>query len=187
MKTSAKLAIAALTSIVLGFSGPVLADPPPHAKAHGWRAKHRGHTGYEWDFDYGIETGTCNRQAVATVLGGVTGGLIANRVADRDNRTVATLIGAAAGAFIGNRIGKRLDEADQACMGHALELSRSGQPVRWTNETTGMRYELSPGADRNRDGSQCREFDLVAMQGSDTSRTHGLACQSARGVWEVIG
>jgi len=187
MNTITKLVSTSLVAAVVGLSGPALADPPPHAKAHGWRAKHVGHTGYEWDVDYGVTAGTCNRKAIATVLGGVTGGYIANRVADGDNRTIATIIGAAAGALIGNRIGRALDAADEACVGHALELADGGRPVRWTNESTGVSYQVRPGEDRMRNGVACREFDILASRGDDRSSSHGLACQSARGVWEVVG
>jgi surface antigen len=186
MRTVRKLASPVLAVALLSLSVPVLADPPAHAKAHGWRAKHVGHTGVEWDLDYGIASGTCDRKAVATVLGGITGGLIANRVADGDNRTIATLIGAAAGALIGNRIGRELDNADQACMGHALELSDRGQTVSWTNESTGVSYQVVPGADRERNGAACREFNLVAASGSNRSSSQGLACQSAAGVWQIV-
>jgi surface antigen len=160
------------------------AAPPPHAKAHGWRAKHMGHTGYEWQMDYGVVSGRCDREAVATVIGGVTGAIIGNRVADPEDRTVATIVGALAGAFIGNRIGERLDRADQACVGHALELGQSGQPVSWTNGST--TYRMIPGADRERNGSTCREFTLRATAGPDQATQQGLACQSERGAWEIV-
>ncbi|MGW8370548.1 MAG: glycine zipper 2TM domain-containing protein, partial [Gammaproteobacteria bacterium] len=126
-----------MAAVVIAWGAPAVADPPAHAPAHGWRAKqgqvghvgHVGHSGSAWELDYGILSGNCDRQRIATVVGGITGGLIANRVADSDNRTVATLIGAAAGAFVGNRIGKRLDDADEACIGHALELGKTGQTI----------------------------------------------------------
>ena len=57
----------------------VLADPPPHAPAHGWRAKHDsyyvGYTGTRWPSDYEITSGHCNREEVGAVIGGVTGGI----------------------------------------------------------------------------------------------------------------
>ena len=62
----------------------------------------------------------------------------------------ATIVGVIAGAVIGNRIGRELDEADRGCFGHALEIGQMGQRITWTNEANGLRYELSPGADRPR-------------------------------------
>jgi surface antigen len=191
MSTISKAAAAVLASSVVALALPALADPPAHAPAHGWRAKQKGpkvyvgHTGYEWDLDYGVQSGHCDRRAIGTAIGGVTGALIANRVAD-ENRTVATLIGAAAGAFIGNRIGRNFDKADEACLGHALEVGAMGQPVRWTNDTTGVSYQVVPGADRKRNGSPCREFSFMAAAGSEKSTRTGLACESERGMWQVM-
>jgi surface antigen len=178
-----------LALLVVAWSAAVVADPPAHAPAHGWRKKHDpyyvGYTGTQWTQDYEISSGRCNREAVATVIGGVVGGVIASRVAQPENRTVATIIGVVAGAVIGNRIGHELDEADRGCFGHALEIGKSGQRVTWTNETSGVRYELSPGADRARNGAACREFTLVTVAGKDKVSKRGVACQSQPGVWQV--
>lgn len=193
MGTISRTASVILASSVVALSLPAAADPPGHAPAHGWRAKQHGerhhhvsHAGYEWELDYGIQSGNCDRRAIGTALGGITGAVIANHVADSENRTVATLIGAAAGALIGNRIGRNIDKADEACLGHALELGTAGQVVHWTNEDTGVSYQVVPGADRDRDGSTCREFDFTAVTGSDRSTRRGLACETERGVWQVV-
>lgn len=192
MKTLSRAAVAILTCSALAVSLPAAADPPGHAPAHGYRAKQKsrnvyvGHAGFEWELDYGVQSGNCDRRAIATALGGITGAVIANRVADGDNRTVATLIGAAAGALIGNRIGRNIDKADEACIGHALELGQAGKPVRWTNETTGVAYEVVPGSSRNRDGAACREFAFTAVNGSDRSTRQGLGCESEPGVWQIV-
>ena len=165
-----------------------VADPPAHAPAHGWRKKHDPHyvgrTGVSWEHDYEISTGRCNREAIATVVGGVVGGAIANRVAE-ENRVVATIIGAAAGALIGRKIGSELDERDRDCIGHALDIGERGRTVVWTNETSGVRYELAPGADSSRNGTPCRDFTLAVKRGAESSSQHGLACQSQPGVWQV--
>jgi surface antigen len=123
--------------------------------------------------------------AIATVVGGVVGGVIASRIAD-ENRAVATLIGAAAGAFVGNRIGEKLDEADRSCVGHALEIGVAGRPVSWTNESTGIAYELMPGTDRQRNGATCREYTLKTTSGGKRSSERGLACQAEGGVWQFV-
>ena len=143
-------------------------------------------TGNQWEFDYGVKSGNCDRRAIATALGGITGALIANRVAEDDNRTVATLIGAAAGAFIGNRIGRNIDKPDEACISHALELGEAGRPVNWKNDDTGVSYELVPGATRNRDGSTCRAFTFTAISESERSTRQGLGCETEPGVWQIV-
>jgi surface antigen len=174
--------------LLAAWSVSAVADPPAHAPAHGWRKKHGatyvGRTGVKWEHDFEISSGRCNRDAIGAVVGGVVGGVIANRVAD-EHRTVATILGATAGALIGHRIGRELDERDRDCFGHALEIGEPGRLVVWTNESTGVRYELTPGADRKRDGAACREFTMVAVVGGEKSSRHGLACESEPGVWRI--
>ncbi|HEX5046984.1 MAG TPA: RT0821/Lpp0805 family surface protein [Gammaproteobacteria bacterium] len=180
-----------LVAVSLGLLCGVaaIADPPAHAPAHGWRKKHDpyyvGRTGVSWEHDYEISAGRCNREAIATVVGGVVGGAIANRVAEED-RVVATIIGAAAGALIGKKIGGELDERDRDCIGHALDIGQRGRTVVWTNETSGVRYELAPGADSSRNGAPCRAFTLAASRGGEKSSQSGLACQSQPGVWQTV-
>lgn len=196
MSIAARTARMTALSLLAALTLPALADPPPHAPAHGWRKKHAsrherdaryyvGYTGRHWEHDYDIQSGHCNREAVATVLGGVVGGVVASRVSSPENRTVATIVGAAAGALIGNRIGHELDEADRGCFGHALEVGKSGQRVTWANESTGVRYEMVPGAERDRNGAPCRDFTLVAVDGRERSSREGVACQSQPGVWQL--
>jgi surface antigen len=190
MTVSMKTARVIALSLVATWTATVLAQPPAHAPAHGWRAQHDPHylgfSGKVWSNDYEIASGRCNRQAIATAVGGVVGGVVASRVAD-ENRTVATLIGIAAGALIGNRIGRWLDDRDRNCIGHALEIGQAGRTVVWTNESTGVRYELEPGRERNRDGASCRQFRMTAVADGRRSSQRGLACQSQPGVWEIVG
>jgi surface antigen len=188
MQTAKSMVRFVVLSLGLVLGAAAVADPPAHAPAHGWRKKHDpyyvGRTGVSWENDYEISAGRCNREAIATVVGGVVGGAIANRVAE-ENRVVATIIGAAAGALIGKKIGGELDERDRDCVGHALDIGAQGRTVVWTNETSGVRYELAPGADSTRNGAPCREFTLAAKRGAEKSSQHGLACQSRPGVWQV--
>jgi surface antigen len=189
MPISTKTARIVVLALVAAWSASALAQPPAHAPAHGWRKKQQSHyvgySGRHWERDYGIVSGRCNREAIGTVVGGVVGAVIASRVAE-ENRAVATIIGAAAGALLGNRIGHRLDEKDRSCFGHALEIGEAGRPVMWTNESTGVRYELSPGRGRDRNGATCREFRMVAVAGRQKSSRRGLACQAQPGVWQVM-
>ncbi|HEX6993962.1 MAG TPA: RT0821/Lpp0805 family surface protein [Gammaproteobacteria bacterium] len=182
---SARIIALALTAAV---AAPALADPPPHAPAHGWRKKHDpyyvGYSGVRYEKDFGIVSGRCNREEIATVVGGAVGGYLGSRIAT-ENPVVGTVVGAVAGAVIGNRIGRELDERDRRCFGHALEIGEAGKPVVWTNESTGVRYELVPGASRTRDGAECREFTMAALDGRARSSRTGLACQAQPGVWEI--
>ena len=190
MPNAIKVAPFILFLLVAAWSVAALADPPRHAPAHGWRQKHDayyiGYTGKHWDHDYGILAGHCNREAVATVLGGVIGGVIGSKVGDRDNRSVAIIIGAAAGALIGNKIGRELGDAERSCFGHALEVGKPGQTVTWANEETGVQYEMVPGATSDEYGDTCREYTLRAIADDRKSVRQGTACETEPGVWNVV-
>jgi surface antigen len=166
----------------------VMADPPDHAKAHGWRKKHDaryvGYTGREWDHDYGVVEGHCDRKEIGTVLGGVTGGVIGSRLGEGDHRTVAIIVGTVLGAVIGRQIGRELDNSDRACIGHALELAKPGQSVRWLNDATGVSYVVTPLTIPQKNGA-CREFTFTAAGGGkkETSRQRG--CRDAEGAWDI--
>ena len=119
-----------------------LAAPPAWAPAHGWRKKHdpayAGYSGRQWERDYGVSLGRCDRAAVGAVLGGAAGGVIGSQVGEGGQRGVATVIGAVIGATVGAEIGRRMDQADRSCVGHALELATPGQTVTWTNRNTAV-------------------------------------------------
>lgn len=187
-----------LLTAVLGFlvslavAVPVaLAEPPPHAPAHGWRKKHDpyyvGYTGHRWKDDYGIRGGHCDRSRVGTVLGAVAGGAIGAAVSDRDDRLIAVLAGAAIGAIIGKEIGEDMDRDDRACFGHSLELLPDGRQVRWDGSRRGMYYALTPNRRFERDGLVCRRFTLVRhFAGGIITRT-GNACRYSDDEWRMVG
>ena len=191
MSIDTKAATFILLSLIGAWAALAFADPPAHAPAHGWRKQHDpyyvGYTGKRWEHDYDILSGRCNREAVATVLGGAIGAVIGSRTAAPENRTVATIIGAAAGALIGNWIGRNLDDADRGCIGHALEVGSSGRPVVWMNEATGVRYEMVPGSALERSAAACREFTLQAVAGAEKSWRRGVGCQLQPGLWQLAG
>jgi len=172
------------------WSVDALADPPPHAPAHGWRKKHDpyyvGYTGTQWERDYEVTSGHCNREQVGAVLGGVAGGVVGSKVASPDNRLVGIIIGAAAGALIGAKIGRELDDGDRGCFGHSLEIARPGARVTWENPRTGVRYALVPGEGRKDGATSCRDFVLEAVAQTGQVKRSGRACQESPGVWKIM-
>jgi hypothetical protein len=78
MRISVKAARVVALALVAAWVAPALADPPPHAPAHGWRKKNDpnyvGYSGVRYEHDFGIVSGRCNRQEIATVVGGAVGG-----------------------------------------------------------------------------------------------------------------
>lgn len=161
---------------------PLWANPPSHAPAHGWRKKHdpyyMGYTGKQWQDDYGVTLGKCNRDAVGAVIGGVVGGAVGSQIGDGTGRKIATIAGAAIGALIGAKIGRDLDQKDAGCIGHALELARDGQRVTWTGDG-GLRYELRPTGAATYGDKPCRDFELTV----DGKRMRQSACQREPGTW----
>jgi surface antigen len=186
MKTKGMLALS-----LFGFwfaLEPVLADPPPWAPAHGWRRKHDpfyvGYAGRQWSDDYGVISGRCNTDMVLTAIGAAAGGTIGNRTASDENRAVATIVGAIVGGVIGNAIGERIDAKDRACTGHALELARVGQKVRWDNPETGVSYTVRPTRDL---ADHCREFEFRAQGRSASAPVKLKGCARPGGEWVLTG
>jgi surface antigen len=173
------------------IAAPVVAQPPPHAKAHGWRKKNDpnyvGYTGKKWEKDYGIIDGHCDAKTVGAVVGAVIGGAVGARTGDRETRPVAIVVGAALGALIGARIGKAIDETDRACMGHALELAGQSKSVRWKNDATGVTYLLTPTRDLGDRKNPCREFTLLVESGARKETLKDTACRRGAGDWAFKG
>ena len=167
-----------------------LADPPAHAPAHGWRAKHDpyyvGYTGHHWSDDYGIREGRCDRDRVGTVLGAVVGGTVGSTVGSGDNRLIAILAGATIGAIIGHEIGQDMDRDDHACLGHSLELLDDGHRVHWDGARAGMSYTLTPEGRFERDDHACRRFTLVRESDGRRITKRGNACRFGEGEWRMI-
>lgn len=185
------LATATLVLASVAFAAPAaLADPPPHAPAHGWRQKHDpyyvGYTGYRWRDDYGIRGGSCDRRRVGTALGAVVGGAVGASVADRDDRLIAILAGATIGAIIGREIGKDMNRSDHACFGHSLELLEDGRRVRWDGARSGLHWVLTPDRRFERDGRVCRHFTLVRELEGKSLKKRGSACRYGEGDWRMI-
>jgi len=182
-----RIASFALASVVLlSFAAETLAKPPPWAPAHGYRAKNEafyvGYTGHQWPRDYGILGGRCNTDEVLAAVGAVAGGVIAGSAAKPQDRAIASLIGAILGGVIGAQIGDRIDQRDRACIGHSLELARTGQTIRWSNPDTGYGYQLRPVSDLA-DG--CREFELARTDGGRSKPARMRGCATGDGAWSL--
>ena len=178
----------ALLVLLIALPCIALADPPSWAPAHGWRKKHdpyyAGYSGRQWEDDYGVRDGRCDRAEVGAVLGGVAGGVVGAEVAKDGQLAVAVALGTVIGAAIGAEIGRRMDQADRSCVGHALELSETGRTVTWTNPNTAVSYRLTPTAEA--DGpSGCRKFRLTATGSFGLSEGRTVACPSADGTWTL--
>ena len=185
------LLVVPVLAALIAIPVPVIAAPPDHAPAHGWRKKndpnYAGYTGKKWAKDYGVMEGRCNTAAVGAVVGGVVGGVVGSKVSSREDRPVAIILGTAIGAVIGHTVGKELDNSDRGCMGHALELAGDRHTVAWTNKQTGVAYRLTPTRGFKEGSTPCREFTTQVSTGkkgkgkNDTVK--GVACRRGDGEW----
>jgi surface antigen len=185
MKASHAALIALISAVLAPVPSP--AQPPDHAKAHGWRKKNDpnyvGYTGKRWEKDYGVVEGRCNTAAVGAVLGGAVGAAVGSR-ADKEDRPIAIIVGTAIGAVIGSKIGQSVDEHDRACMGHSLELAGRKQTVVWTNSKTGVTYQVTPTRNFQDGKEHCREFTTeLSGKGKKKEQVTGVACRARNGEW----
>lgn len=185
MKKASWLVVALLSLSFVPVPSP--AEPPPWAPAHGWRKKNDpnyvGYTGKRWEKDYGVIGGHCNTAEVGAVLGGVVGGAVGSRASSDRDRPVAIFVGAVLGAVIGAKVGQSIDDADRACMGHALELAGRSKTVVWTNQATGLTYRLTPTRDFGDARQPCREFRTAVSSGKKRETVTGTACRRGHGDW----
>jgi surface antigen len=179
------------TALTIVLPVNVYSEPPPWAPAHGWRKKndpyYTGYSGKQWDTDYGVVEGKCNREAVGAVLGAVVGGAIGSQIGKGSGRQVAIVVGTVAGAVIGAQIGRDFDNTDRGCMGQALELAGDNRSVRWSNPGDGTAYLLTPVRGFQSAGRPCREFKLQTRHGDRTETGKGRACLRGDGTWEIVG
>ena len=178
-----KITIAALA---MALALPVAAEPPPWAKAHGWRKKNDpnyvGYTGKKWTTDYGVVEGHCNTDQIGAAVGAVVGGVVGSRVGDEKDRPVAILVGGVIGAVIGAKVGRAIDDSDRACMGHALELAGEHKTVAWKS-SKGVQYELTPTRNLGDRANPCREFLTKVSSAKASDAVKGVACRRANGEW----
>jgi surface antigen len=175
-------------TLIFPVAPSAYADPPPWAPAHGWRKKNDpyyvGYTGRKWGRDYEIVSGSCNREAIGTVLGGVVGGAVGSTIGKGDGKTVAIIAGVVLGAIIGNKIGKDMDNADRGCLGHSLELGADHRPVHWENPEIGLSYTVTPQRGFTMNGLKCREYDFEVFGDGVNESRREKACRTGPGNWK---
>lgn len=189
--------------------GQEAGGPPPWAPAHGWRRKHGGGDEHyaRADSDYrvveekdvravvtngtatvdvGIDHGTCNREAIGTVVGGVIGGVIGNQVGKEGNREAATILGVVVGGVVGNRIGDKMDKADQHCTGQVLEQAPDRKTVHWVDDGGKGEYNITPLRTYKSDGRNCRDYIAEFKGPNGIEREKSSACRTEDGAWKKV-
>jgi surface antigen len=161
---------------------PVYASYPP------WVVVERGEPVYRPGHEPAprrAPTAQCNSETVGRVLGGIAGAVIGSQLGKGSGRAVATVGGAVAGVLIGGEIGRRIDDANEACIGQALEFGAVGQRVAWQAE--GVQYAVVPGRPVARDGRHCRPYDFEVLGEGGWRKTRANACRGPDGTWTAAG
>ncbi len=165
--------------LLLALSIQVLAAPPSHAPAHGWRKKHdpyyEGYSGKRWQDDYGITAGRCDARQVASAMGRAAGTAVSDAIGGEEGEVIGTI----AGVLLESRANREMDEIDRGCISHALDLAPDDKPVKWRNDDTDRDYSFIPRAVRSLDNRLCRDLDW----GAGILQT---ACINSDGSWEIL-
>lgn len=129
-----------------------------------------------------VSTATrCNSDTVGRVLGGIVGGALGNQMGKGGGRTAFTIGGAVAGVLIGGEVGKRMDAADQGCVGQVLEVAPVDRRVQWVEGPA--QYVVVPGRVVDRQGGYCRPYTVEVTMDGRRQRSQGMACRRGDGVW----
>ncbi len=123
----------------------VPAQPAVTYRSPPWIVQQQGQYVYQPRYRPAAVAGTsrCNSATVGSVLGGLVGGVLGNQIGQGDGRTLATIGGAVAGVLVGGEIGRRMDAANQACVGEVLEVAPTGRRVQWAQGP--VTYAAVPG------------------------------------------
>ncbi len=187
------------------------AGPPDWAPARGYRhkRKHKGkhrHGDYRYEaYEYetyrydaypntyaynplgGIGGGRCNRDAIGTLLGAATGGLLGSQIGDGTGQMAAVGAGVFLGAILGGSIGRQMDQVDQSCVGQVLEYAPDNQAVAWQNPNTDAYYTTTAtNTYEQQDGRYCREYQTTSTVGGRVQTMYGTACRQPDGAWEIV-
>jgi surface antigen len=167
---------------------PVRPEPPPPVRTvyvyPPWIVQQQGQYAYAREHQpQQVVTGVtrCNSQAVGQVLGGVVGGVLGNQIGQGHGRTAATIGGAVAGVLVGGEVGRRMDAANQGCVGEVLEVAPVNHRVQWVQGPS--TYVVVPAKVVSRGGSFCRPYTVEVRGPHGVQRTNATACRRHDGVW----
>ena len=171
----------------------LLAEPPPWAPAHGYRAKGKGKhkqrqvrvapTVVSAPID--LNLGRCNRDVIGAVIGGATGGVLGSTIGSGSGQTAAIIGGTIIGVIVGGSVGRSMDEIDQNCVGQALESASDGQTIAWQGPDHES-YEVTPTRTYQApDGAYCREYTTEAVVAGKTQTIYGRSCRQPDGSWKL--
>lgn len=211
-------ALAVATAFAGGLvldAGAALADPPPWAPAHGWRAKHEykhKHKRDDWDDDdrprivyvpvptvverkpapplpYGFSRGTCDRGLISSeLLGGLLGGAAGGLAGSRFGEGTGKLAAVAGGTLLGVLVGGSIGRSMDAADQACAITALDHLPDSDRIRWSGPRhdYALVPTRTYQSAGRYCRDYTTTAFIGDGRETVSGTACRTPDGAWEIV-
>jgi surface antigen len=199
-----------LFTILLGFAflvPPALADPPPWAPAHGYRAmkghgaqkhkqkhkkRHRQQSRATYELPPGLRNGRCRPElfdprVVGGVIGAATGGYVGSKIGKGDGKLAATAIGTLVGAVVGHAVGEQLAQAENTCFSQTFEHVPDSETIVWRDSRRDAEYRVTPQRTmKTAAGEYCREYTAKATVGDKPVTRYGTACRKPDGSWKLI-
>lgn len=133
---------------------------------------------------------TIDKQDIGTVLGGIGGGVAGAQFGKGKGKIASTVAGVLLGGVIGNQIGSSLDRADMAYNDRtsqaALETNPIGQPMSWSNPSSGNSGTITPTSTfQQPSGQPCREYTQRIIIAGKAQQGYGKACRQPDGSWQT--
>ncbi len=134
-----------------------------------------------------------NKEIAGTLIGAGLGAWLGKEIGGKGTSgDIGIAVGAVAGAAIGRSIGADLDELDRQKLANAhydaMENSRSGDAVRWTNPDSGNSGSVTAlTTDLSDPDRPCRQFETTVNVGGTAEQGTGLACRNPDGSWDIVG
>lgn len=128
------------------------------------------------------------KTAVGGLGGAAAGGLLAAALGGKGPGIAA---GTILGGLVGGTIGDRLDAADRekahAAASQALEAVPSGHSVAWQNPDSGNTGTVTPVRTyQTATGQYCREYTQTINIGGEKHKSYGTACREPDGSWRIV-
>tara|TARA_B110000879_G_C11148568_1_gene503528 strand:- start:1182 stop:1631 length:450 start_codon:yes stop_codon:yes gene_type:complete len=124
-----------------------------------------------------------NNEDTGVIAGGIAGGLLGSQFGGGSGQVLATGIGVLAGSYFGGRIGESMDQQDKMKLQTALETTKTGKVVRWTNPDTKTQYVVKPTTTYYKKNNPCRKYSTTAFMGGEQQIVYGRACRNNKGQW----
>lgn len=127
-----------------------------------------------------------------TTVGGLGGAAAGGLIAAAAGGNAPAIAGATIlGGLVGAVVGDRLDAADRrqanATAQYALETAPVGSTATWQNPDSGHYGTFTPtGTYQTASGQYCREYEQTIYIDGQPHQGYGTACRQPDGTWRIV-